>query len=71
MVRLDDLHPEEAQHMRGMGQRFARMPLAETPFAAPPPLAEATIALSTSAGLLRRDDRPFRFGAMGDRILPD
>ena len=71
MVRLDDLHPEEAQHMRGMGQRFSRMPLSETPFTTPPPLAEAKIALITSAGLHRRDDRPFRFGDMGYRIIPD
>ena len=61
MVRLDDLHPEEAHHMRNMGKRFDQMPLSATPFATPPPLTESTVALITSAGLHRRDDRPFRF----------
>lgn len=70
MVRLNDLHPEEAHHMRNMGQRFGQMPLGETPFATPPPLAEAKIALITSAGLHRRDDRPFRFGDQGYRVIP-
>ncbi len=56
--------------MRGMGQRFARMPLDGSPFVSPPPLAEAKIALITSAGLHRRDDRPFRFGEQGYRIIP-
>ncbi len=71
MVRLSELHPEEAHHMRNMGKRFAQMPLDGTPFVTPPPLAEATIALITSAGLHRRDDRPFRFGDQGYRVIPN
>ena len=71
MVRLSELHPEEAHHMRNMGERFAQMPLDDTPFVTPPPLAEATIALITSAGLHRRDDRPFRFGDQGYRVIPN
>ena len=70
MVRLDDLHPEEAHHMRNMGERFAQIPLDSMPFVTPPPLAESTIALITSAGLHRRDDRPFRFADQGYRIIP-
>ena len=71
MVRLNELHPEEAHHMRNMGERFEQMPLDDTPFVTPPPLAESTIALITSAGLHRRDDRPFRFGDQGYRAIPN
>ncbi len=71
MVRLSDLHPEEAEHMRNMGRRFAQLTLGETPWLTPPPLAEATIALVTSAALHRRDDRPFRFGDTGYRVIPN
>jgi len=71
MVRLEDLHPEEAEHMRNMGRRFGQMELGVTPWVSPPPLAESTIALVTSAALHRRDDRPFRFGDQGYRLIPN
>ena len=71
MVRLSDLHPEEAQHLRDMGGRFAQMEIGATPWVTPPPLSEAKIALVTSAGLHRRDDRPFRFGDTGYRVIPN
>lgn len=71
MVRLDDLHPEEAEGMRRAVERFRFPELGSTPWVTPPPLAESTIALVTSAGLHRRGDRPFRFGDGGYRLIPD
>ena len=71
MVRLDDLHPEEAEGMRRAVQRFRFPDLDSTPWLTPPPLAESTIALVTSAGLHRRGDQPFRFGDGGYRLIPD
>ena len=71
MVRLSDLHSEEAQHLRNIGERFAQMEIGPTPWVTPPPLAESKIALVTSAGLHRRDDRPFRFGDVGYRVIPN
>ncbi len=70
MVRLNDLHPEEAHHMRNMGQRFAQLELPPDAWVTPPPLSEATVALVTSAGLHRRDDPPFRFGDYAYRLIP-
>jgi len=70
MVRLDDLHPEEAEGMRRAIARYQFPDLSSTPWVAPPPLAESTIALITSAGLHRRGDRPFRFGDAGYRLIP-
>jgi D-proline reductase (dithiol) PrdB len=43
---------------------------AKTPFAAGPPLAERRVALITTAGLTRRDDRPFGSGSNDYRIIP-
>ena len=71
MVRLADLHPEEAQGMRNAIQRFAQFDIGTTPWLTPPPLAESKIALVTTAALHRRDDRPFRFGDHGYRLIPD
>ena len=70
MVRLADLHPEEAQHMRNMGGRFASLELGADPFTPAPALRDAVIALITSAALHRRGDRPFRFGDQGYRLIP-
>lgn len=70
MVRLDDLHEEEAHHMRNMGRRFAQLQLPPDAWVTPPPLSEATVALVSSAGLHRRDDPPFRFGDYGYRLIP-
>ena len=71
MVRLDDLHPEEAENMRSAAVRFSHIDHAATPWIAPPPLAESTICLVTSAALHLRDDVPFRFGDTGYRLIPD
>ncbi len=71
MVRLNDLHPEEAAGMRSAMERYRFPDFSTTPWVTPPPLAESTIALITSAGLHRRDDRPFRFGDAGYRLIAD
>ena len=71
MVRLDDLHPQEAENMRANASRFAAIDHEATPWVTPPPLAESTICLITSAGLHRRDDLPFRFGDSGYRLIAD
>ena len=71
MVRLDDLHPEEAAGMLAAAARFSSIDHKATPWIAPPPLAESTICLITSAALHRRSDLPFRFGDTGYRLIPD
>ena len=73
MVRLSDLHPEEAEHMlqRAEGLRRREFRFDATPWITPAPLAESTIALITTAALHRRDDIPFRFADTGFRQIPD
>lgn len=66
MVRLSDLHPEEAAHL-------AHLPpstIAPGDWITPKPLAESTVALITTAGLHRRDDAPFAAGALDYRLIP-
>ena len=49
------------------------MPMLEfesTPWVAPPPLRDAKVALVSTAGLHRRDDRKFRGGASDYRLIP-
>ncbi len=73
MVRLSDLHPEEAEHMlqRAEGLRRQQFDFDATPWITPPPLAESKIAMITTAALHRRDDPPFRFADTGYRLIPD
>ncbi len=66
MVRLSDLPPPVAGF-------FANMPMPEfesTPWAKAPALADARVAIVSTAGLHRRDDRLFRGGANDYRIIP-
>jgi len=66
MVRLSDLDPGFAQHLR-------EMPLPEfpsTPWAAAPPLASARVAIVSTAGLHRREDAVFAPGASDYRLIP-
>ena len=70
MVRLDDLHEEEAHHMRNMAGRFAQLELPPDAWVTSPPLRDATVALVTSAGLHRRGDPPFRWGDYAYRLIP-
>ena len=66
MVRLSDL-PAPAAAFLG------NMPMPEfdsTPWAPPPALADARVAIVSTAGLHRRDDRKFKGGASDYRIIP-
>lgn len=66
MVRLADLPDNEAA-------RYASLdcPTFETtPWVEGPRLADRRVAVVSTAGLQRRDDRPFAFGAMDYRIIP-
>jgi D-proline reductase (dithiol) PrdB len=68
MVRLSDLHPAEAEHMRA---RAAAMEATEPgPWLTPGPLEGATVAIVSTAGLHRRSDPPFKPGAVDYRLLP-
>ena len=66
MVRLSDLHPEEAEHLRS----WPHIQIEPGEWITPKPLRESTIALITTAGLHRRDDVPFASGAVDYRIIP-
>lgn len=66
MVRMDDIHPD-------MAKNLLSLPLPEIEpqaWIAPRPLAESTIAIVTTAGLHRHDDRPFTPGAVEYRLIP-
>ncbi len=66
MVRLSDLSPPVAGFL-------ANMPMPEfesTPWAEAPALSDARVAIVSTAGLHRRDDRKFRGGASDYRIIP-
>ena len=73
MVRLSELHPEEAEHMLGRAALLKRsgFDFDATPWITPRPLRESTIALISTAALHRRDDPAFRFGDTGYREIPD
>lgn len=65
MVRLADLGPS-GEFLAGV-----EMPKFEpTPLVAAPPLAGTRVALISTAGLHRADDRPFAPGATDYRIIP-
>ena len=66
MVRLSDLHPEEAAHLANLPPST----IAPGDWITPKPLADSTIALITTAGLHRRDDAPFAAGAIDYRLIP-
>lgn len=68
MVRLGDLHPSEAEFLQGWAD--AMEPIDPAPWIQPPPLAEATVAIVSTAGLHRRDDARFTPGALDYRLLP-
>ncbi len=68
MVRLSDLHPSEADHMRA--RAAAMQPVAPAPWVTPPSLDGATIAIVSTSGIHRRSDPPFKPGAVDYRIIP-
>ncbi len=68
MVRLTDLHEVEAENMRVLASEMKPVELA--PWITPPSLAEATVAIVSTAGLHRRSDDPFKVGAVDYRLIP-
>ena len=66
MVRLADLHPQEAKNLMS----WPRVHIEPGDWIIPKPLAESTIALITTAGLHRRHDPPFVAGGVDYRIIP-
>lgn len=68
MVKLDDLHESEAEHLRA---RAAAMPRIEPgEWVTPKPLSESTVAIVSTAGLHLRNDAPFTLGALDSRVVP-
>lgn len=66
MVRLSDLHPQMAENLLSL-----ELPQIEpAPWKTPKPLAQSTIAIVTTAGLHRHDDRPFPPGSNEYRLIP-
>ena len=66
MARLEDLHPDLAEFLRDY-----ECPNIDTgAWRRGPPLAQRTVALITSAGLRRRDDRPFGASSVDYRVIP-
>lgn len=66
MVRLSDLHPEEAANLLS----WTPCQIEPGEWITPKPLAESTVALVTTAGLHRRDDPAFTPGALDYRLIP-
>ncbi len=67
MVRLADLPPEAAAAL----ERLALPSFEATPWAPATPLRSARVALVSSAGVHRHDDRIFAAGAADYRLIPD
>ncbi|MEM9200921.1 MAG: glycine/sarcosine/betaine reductase selenoprotein B family protein [Actinomycetota bacterium] len=68
MVRLADLHPSEAEHLLARAKQMPAMACER--WLTPPPLADATVAIVSTCGMHRRDDPPFRPGALDYRLMP-
>lgn len=66
MVRLSDLDPGSAQHLLDK----ECPPFETSPLVTGPPLAERRVAIVTSAGLHRRDDRNFSLRDLSYRVIP-
>lgn len=68
MVRLSDLHESEAEHLRSRAENMPTMVCGQ--WLTPKPLAESTVAIVSTAGIHRREDTPFRIGAIDYRLIP-
>ena len=66
MVRLSDIDPGSAKHL--LDKDCPRFETA--PWVTGPPVAERRVAIVTSAGLHRRDDRNFSLRDLSYRIIP-
>ncbi len=66
MARLDRMSPRMREHFLNMP-----CPAFDTaPWVTGPPLAQRRVALISTAGLHRRDDRPFSPGVLDYRCIP-
>ena len=68
MVRLSDLHPNEAEHLRARADAMPELKCEQ--WLTPRPLAASTVALVSTCGMHRRDDPPFTLGAVDYRMIP-
>ncbi len=68
MVRLNDLHEAEAEHLRARAGAMQR--IEPGTWLTPKPLAESTVAIVSTAGLHLRSDAPFTLGALDYRVVP-
>ncbi len=68
MVRLADLHPSEAEHLRARADAMPEFHCGQ--WLTPRPLVESTVALVSTCGMHRRDDPPFTPGAVDYRLIP-
>ncbi len=66
MVRLSDLDRESAQHLRDKDS----FEFETAPFVAGPPVRERRVAIVTTAGLHRRDDKNFDLSDLSYRVIP-
>jgi len=66
MARMEDLHAAGREALEAL-----ECPVFEDrPWVAPEPLSQRKVALISSAGLIKRGDRPFRGGDAGYRTFP-
>jgi len=69
MARLSDMPDGLRKHLLHLATQ--EMPTVDRPAFVPgPPLDERRVALISTAGLHRRDDRPFAMGAADYRVIP-
>ena len=66
MARLDDLHPDLAKLLR----EYEYPEIGISAWRTGPPVARRRVALVSSAGLRRRDDRPFGASSVDYRVVP-
>jgi D-proline reductase (dithiol) PrdB len=66
MVRITDIDAGSARHLLDK----ECPPFESQPMVSGPPLAERRVAIVTSAGLHRRDDRNFDLGDLSYRVIP-
>jgi D-proline reductase (dithiol) PrdB len=66
MVRLAELDPTLREHLEAL-----ECPeYDDQPWVAGPPLASRRVAIISTAGLIKRGDRPFALGEAGYRLIP-
>ncbi|MDY0222478.1 MAG: glycine/sarcosine/betaine reductase selenoprotein B family protein [Desulfobacterium sp.] len=66
MVKLDKLSEDERSHLISIPCPIFHT----TPWVSGPPLSKRRIAIVSTAGLHRRNDRPFDVGATNYRLIP-